>query len=259
MNGVKIKVAKAPETLDGWFCLHSLYRVDWPRWQAMAQDRKELMLAEAEGLMAREQAKEADHLGSSGHYWLLGHKADLMGVHFRPTIEELAAIENAWAKTELGSCLIPAYSYFSVVELSTHTSAPRTEEAAREAEAALRHRLEPDLPQSRYICFYPMSKLRGEQHNWYMLDAAARRDLMRSHGVIGHSYADRVRQIITGSMGLDDWEWGVDLFSDDPLQFKKIIYEMRFDEVSAVYALFGSFFVGMRLAAGDLRQYLAEA
>ncbi len=259
MYGVKFKVTKAPQTLDGWYCLHSLYRIDWPRWQALEAHAREALLAEAEELMAKEQAKQTSHLGSSGHYWVLGHKADLMGIYLRPTLEDLAAVENAWAKSAIGSYLLPVYSYFSVVELSTHTSAPRTEEAMREAEAALRERLEPDLPQSRYVCFYPMSKLRGEERNWYMLESAARRDLMRSHGVIGHSYADRVRQIITGSMGLDDWEWGVDLFSDDPLQFKKIIYEMRFDEVSAVYALFGSFFVGMRLGSGDLRRYLASA
>lgn len=258
MNGVKFKVANAPQTLDGWFCLHSLYRVDWPLWQALADSERDALLAEADALMAGEQAKEADHSGSSGHYWLLGHKADLMGVHFRPSLEGLAAIENAWARSGLGRFLAPAYSFLSVVELSTHTSAPRSEEASREAEAALRGRLEPELPRTGYICFYPMSKLRGEQRNWYMLDAMERRDLMRSHGMIGRGYADRVRQIITGSMGLDDWEWGVDLFSDDPLQFKKIIYEMRFDEVSAIYALFGSFFVGMRLDPGHLRRYLAK-
>ena len=259
MYGVKFKVAKAPETLDGWYCLHSLYRVDWARWQALTGAARTALLAEADEMMAGERSTEERHLGSSGHYWLLGHKADLMGLHLRPTLEELADIESAWARSGIGGFLLPAYSYLSVVELSTHTSSPRGEQAQREAEAALRQRLEPDLPQSRYICFYPMSKLRGEERNWYMLDAAARRDLMRSHGVIGHSYSDRVRQIITGSMGLDDWEWGVDLFSDDPLQFKKIIYEMRFDEVSAVYALFGSFYVGMRLEIGDLRRYLASS
>ena len=84
-----------------------------------------------------------------------------------------------------------------------------------------------------------------------------RRSLMRSHGMIGRSYAGKVKQIITGSIGLDDWEWGVDLFADDPLVFKKLIYEMRFDEVSAVYALFGSFFVGIRTAAAELPKLLA--
>jgi len=259
MYGVTCKVGKAPETLDGWLCLHSLYRVDWPRWQALAPSEREARMGEADALMAQDREIGDGQRGSSGHYWVLGHKADLMGVHFRPKLEELAAVENAWARSAVGSFLLPTYSYLSVVELSTHTAAPRSEEAQREAEAALRERLEPDVPDSRYICFYPMSKLRSERQNWYMLDAAARRDLMRSHGAIGRSYAGRVRQIITGSMGLDDWEWGVDLFADDPLQFKKIIYEMRFDEVSAVYALFGSFFVGTRLEAGDLRRYLAMA
>jgi len=257
MYGVTRELAKAPDTLDGWYALHSLYRVDWPRWLALPDERREAALAQASSRMGEEAALQERHLGDSGHYWVLGHKADLMLIHLRPTLDELADVENAWAHLDLGDFLVPAYSYLSVVELSTHGGAPRGEEAQEQAERALRARLEPDLPASRYACFYPMSKLRGEERTWYMLDAAARRDLMRSHGLIGRGYAGRVQQIITGSMGLDDWEWGVDLFSDDPLQFKKIIYEMRFDEVSAVYALFGSFFVGIRIDPGVLRRYLA--
>ena len=97
-----------------------------------------------------------------------------------------------------------------------------------------------------------MDKRRGETRNWYEVPIQQRQRLMHEHGLIGRKYAGSVRQIISGSIGFDDWEWGVDLFADDPLVFKKLIYEMRFDEASAAYALFGSFFIGLRFRAADL-------
>ncbi len=115
--------------------------------------------------------------------------------------------------------------------------------------AAMASRLYPEIPSGKYICFYPMDRKRAEEKNWYQVPMAERQRMMHEHGMIGRRYADSVRQIITGSIGFDDWEWGVDLFADEPLVFKKLIYEMRFDEVSAVYALFGTFYVGMRLPA----------
>ena len=120
--------------------------------------------------------------------------------------------------------------------------------------AAMAPRLFPEIPQAKHLCFYPMDRKRGEKKNWYEEPMAERQRLMHEHGVVGRRYAGCVKQIITGSIGFDDWEWGVDLFADDPLVFKKLIYEMRFDEVSAVYALFGSFYVGLRVAA----QYLGR-
>jgi chlorite dismutase len=102
-----------------------------------------------------------------------------------------------------------------------------------------------------------MDRKRGEAKNWYQLPMPERQRQMHEHGMIGRRYAGEVKQIISGSIGFDDWEWGVDLFADDPLVFKRLIYEMRFDEVSAVYALFGSFYVGIRCRAGELGVYLA--
>ena len=121
---------------------------------------------------------------------------------------------------------------------------------------AMAPRLHPEIPPAKFICFYPMDRLRGEIKNWYQVPMAERQRMMHEHGLIGRRYADSVKQIISGSIGFDDWEWGVDLFADDPLVFKKLIYEMRFDEVSAVYAQFGTFYVGMRVQAQDLRQLL---
>ena len=97
-----------------------------------------------------------------------------------------------------------------------------------------------------------MNKLRGETKNWYSEPIIERQRMMRDHGMIGRHYAGRVIQIISGSIGFDDWEWGVDLFADDPLVFKKLVYEMRFDEASAVYGLFGTFYVGLRFPAAQL-------
>ena len=121
---------------------------------------------------------------------------------------------------------------------------------------AMRPRLFPKIPETRYVCFYPMDRRRGEEKNWYRLPIEERQRQMEEHGLVGRRYAGKVQQIITGSTGFDDWEWGVDLFADDPLVFKKLIYEMRFDEVSAVYASFGSFYVGVRCPVEKLGELL---
>jgi len=121
--------------------------------------------------------------------------------------------------------------------------------------AAMRVRLFPKIPDSRYLCFYPMDRKRGEDKNWYMLPIEERQRQMEEHGMVGRRYAGKVQQIITGSIGFDDWEWGVDLFAPDPAVFKKLIYEMRFDQVSAEYALFGQFFVGLRCPVEKLGEW----
>src|SRR5207247_2351172 len=97
------------------------------------------------------------------------------------------------------------------------------------------------------VCFYPMNKRRGETVNWYAADFEERRRMMHEHGATGKKYHGKVIQMITGSTGLDDWEWGITLFSEDPLHIKKLVYEMRFDEVSAKYGDFGPFYFGIRL------------
>jgi chlorite dismutase len=124
------------------------------------------------------------------------------------------------------------------------------------ASEAMKLRLFPSVPEAKYLCFYPMDRKRGETANWYTVPFAERQRMMHEHGMIGRRYAEQVKQIISGSIGMDDWEWGVDLFADDPVVFKKLIYEMRFDEVSAVYALFGQFFIGVRLPVEKLGAWL---
>ena len=122
---------------------------------------------------------------------------------------------------------------------------------------AMHDRLYPAMPKQRYVCFYPMSKHRGETHNWYALSMEERRQLLRGHGMVGRKYAGQVTQIISGSVGFDDWEWGVSLFADDPLVFKKLVYEMRFDPASALYGLFGEFYVGIRFQPAELGAILS--
>jgi len=129
------------------------------------------------------------------------------------------------------------------------------DEMARQRERVI-GRLFSEIPRRRHVCFYPMNKRRGEAKNWYTLPFEKRAAMMREHGLIGRAYGTQVTQIISGSIGLDDWEWGVDLFADDPVVFKKLIYEMRFDEASADYAEFGPFFIGLQFSAGNLPAFL---
>jgi chlorite dismutase len=116
----------------------------------------------------------------------------------------------------------------------------------------LQDRLYPNMPDWPVFCFYPMTKRRNPGQNWYSLPIADRKKLMQGHARIGRTFAGRVRQLITGSTGLDDAEWGVSLFANDIFDIKSIVYEMRFDEVSAQYAEFGEFFVGLQLPLDEL-------
>jgi peroxiredoxin len=237
-------MSEAVQTLDGWYCLHDFRTIDWSAWKTLTSDEREAAIREFLSLVEKWQETEDKEEGSHAIYTIVGQKADIMFMILRPTIEELNDIETALNKTKLAECLVPAYSYVSVVELSNYL-ASGNEDPYQIPE--VRRRLYPILPKTKHICFYPMDKRRQGNDNWYMLSMEERRNLMRSHGMIGRKYAGKVTQIITGSVGLDDFEWGVTLFSDDALQFKKLVYEMRFDEVSARYGEFGSFFVGNRL------------
>lgn len=251
----------APETLEGWYALHDIRRIDWTAWKELPAARRESAVAEAATFFAAAERVEDAAEGSSALYSVLGHKGDLLILHFRPTLDALHALEQRLARLALARYLIPASSFVSVVELSQHGAAAREDGGgtpAPEVQAYLERRLKPAVPGMKYVCFYPMNKRRGEHVNWFTLAAAERAELMKAHGSTGRKYAGKVVQVITGAMGLDDWEWGVTLFADDPLQFKKLVYEMRFDEVSAKYAEFGSFFVGKRLEASALPPYLAD-
>jgi len=258
-----------PLTLDGSYILHQMFRIRWAAWRALgASQQKHILTSTASLFTAMAQHKQE----GTGLFSMLGHKGDLMVVHFRKSLERLNDAELTVARSELFEYLDPGTSYLSVIELGLYDAslklyseltakgvAPGTGEWNREVEVELAKqrdaaapRLWPEIPQRRYLCFYPMNKFRGETKNWYSEPIHERHRMMREHGMIGRHYAGRVTQIISGSIGFDDWEWGVDLFADDPLVFKKLVYEMRFDEASAVYGLFGTFFVGLRFPPDQL-------
>jgi peroxiredoxin len=256
----------APVTLEGWFTLHDVWSIDWPRWNALGPDERGAIAAEAGGELA---AMERPADGRSACYSVLSQKGDLLLAHWRRDLETLRTVETSFGRLRLRDFLVPAYSYLAVVELGTyeltHQAAAVLERRGLEKggagwddalEREMRRMAEPrlylDVPDRRYLCFYPMSKRRGEQVNWYDLSGEERGSFMRGHGMIGRKYAGKVVQVIQGSVGLDDWEWGVTLFADDPIVFKKLIYEMRFDPASSRFALFGPFYVGIRMAPADL-------
>ena len=260
-----------PLTLEGLSVLHQMFRFRWPEWRKLGATRQQEIAREAVAALAA-----PEEAGQSAVYSMLGHKGDLMLVHFRDSFDELNAAELQLNRTGLQEYLEPTHSYLSVIELGLYDSsvklfrqlaergmAPFSDEWNRELEEtmerqrqAMRPRLYPKIPDSRYLCFYPMDRKRGEEKNWYTLPIEERQRQMEEHGMVGRRYAGKVQQIITGSIGFDDWEWGVDLFAPDPLVFKKLIYEMRFDQVSAVYAIFGQFFVGVRCPVATLGEWL---
>lgn len=246
----------APHTLEGWFVLHDFRRIDWPRWKHLDPVERVRVAREAAKFFRDSAAVKDAGRGDSALYRVVGHKGDLLILHFRPSLADLNALETGFAATALADYTIPTYSYVSVVELSFYQSGPEGPRPEVAQDPAIRRRLYPQIPGTRHVCFYPMSKKRAGQDNWYMLPFEERGRMMYSHGMVGRKYAGRVTQIVTGSVGLDDWEWGVTLFADDPVDFKRVVYEMRFDEASARYGEFGPFYVGIRTEPEELVAWL---
>jgi hydrogen peroxide-dependent heme synthase len=258
-----------PETLEGWSVLHLLYRVRWNTLRSLPDAERQRMAEEAA------RALTVADSGATAWVQTLGHKADLMIVCFRRSFEELAGAQLTLSRTTLHDHLEATSSYVSVVELGMYEMTakiheqlganfkPGSEEFERAFDAEMEtqrqrvmSRLFLDIPRNRYVCFYPMNKRRGEKQNWYTEPFERRASMMREHGMIGRHYAGKVTQVISGSIGFDDWEWGVDLFADDPLVFKRLIYEMRFDEASAKFAEFGPFYTGLQFAPANLPKML---
>jgi peroxiredoxin len=177
---------------------------------------------------------------------ILGHKADVCVMALAPDVWTLRELQ-----TRLGRAGLEAVdSYVSMTEVSEYASGMPEEH--------LQARLFPSLPPEglRAFCFYPMSKRRGEAHNWYELDYARREELMRGHGKVGREFKGRILQVVTGSTGLDDYEWGVTLFGAHLDDLKECVYTMRFDEASAQFAEFGPFYAGV---VATLDEVLAHA
>jgi len=247
-------VSEAVQTLEGWYALHDFRTINWTSWKYISSEERAFALDELKEFLARCRDTEESKKGSTAFYTIVGQKADFVFMHLRETLEELNELENAFNKLSFAEHTIPTYSYVSIVELSSYMAKPGTDPMQ---DPEILARLKPTLPKSNHICFYPMNKKREGTDNWYMETMERRREMMRSHGMIGRNYAGRVKQIITGSVGLDDWEWGVTLFADDALTFKKLVYEMRFDEASARFGEFGEFYVGNLLDEAKLETLLS--
>jgi hydrogen peroxide-dependent heme synthase len=273
-NAADIDQHSAPLTLEGFSVLHQMFRLRRADWRKLDEAARSSALDEAargfEEMALREDGESAIFAG-------LGHKGDLFVVHFRRSFDDLNGAQTAVARMKLADFLEPTTSYLSVIEIGLYEAsvklyaqlaergiAPHSPEWRQAVNAEvvrqrekIAPRLYPKIPQRRYLCFYPMDKKREGADNWYRLPVADRQRLMYAHGMVGRRFAGEVTQIISGSIGFDDWEWGVDLFADDPLVFKKLVYEMRFDEASAAYAKFGPFYAGIRIAPAGLAKLFA--
>ena len=263
------QIAHPPETLEGWYSLHQIFRFakQKPEASRLARMVKSSAAALGSAPAGRKTKSSAAPVGWSCFVRLIGSTSDLMVIHFRESLDAIGAAQDALSKTEFGKTLQPVYAFLSVTEAGLYHI---TAELARSAEARggkvgdaeyantlasrstaeresqqVKRRLYPELPEKMpYVCFYPMSKRRDASQNWYTLPLDERSRLMQAHGLTGRRYSGKVQQVISGAIGLDAWEWGVTLFAQDPLEFKKLVTDMRFDEVSAKYAEFGDFYVG---------------
>src|SRR3954471_9924259 len=261
-------VAHPPATLEGWYALHQIYTCE------------KVLVDQADTSFA--PPRTADQIAAdlhaaiapSRHGWsmvvrLIGSMADILVIHFRPTLDELGEAQRMLDGLPESAPLNLDYSFLSVTEAglyrlgaklaqeavarggsvgdAAYESALAEQARAERDSEHVRKRLYPSIPADMlYVSFYPMSKRRNEGQNWYTLPLDERSRLMHAHGETGRRYAGKVQQIITGAIGFDAWEWGVTLFARDPLDLKHLVTDMRFDEVSAKYAEFGEFFVGKR-------------
>jgi peroxiredoxin len=262
-----------PQTIEGFYVLHDIYNVDWAALRRLSSKERASVANEAVAWLG---ASDGTGKGDTAAYSIVTQKGDLMFLHYRETPDELSVIEQSLKQIRVSDYLLPAYSYLSVIEVSLYEvmaiamkrlaerginpkssefEQAKDEEIARQR-AHMDGRLYRDVPAQKYVSFYPMNKKRGDQTNWYALPLDERRAMMRGHGTIGHKYHEYVTQVISGSVGLDDWEWGVDLHSDDALIFKKLVYEMRFDPASALYAEFGPFYTGIRRSPAEIGEML---
>jgi hydrogen peroxide-dependent heme synthase len=256
---------------EGWHCLHLFYRIDLAQWQLLSADEQRSGKIALSEIVQEIRATNQTQLLTLS---IVTPKADLAFMLITPDLHGANSFEKRLSLSLGAGVLEPVYSYLSLTEESEYITTPEQygETLGREqnlrigtpefdtamesfAERMAHYRQErvfPTLPDWPVVCFYNMSKRRGEERNWYALPFDERRRLMGGHAKVGREFAGKVKQLITGSTGLDDAEWGVTLFARDTFQIKKIVYEMRFDRVSAEYADFGEFFIGIQLPLDEL-------
>ena len=256
---------------EGWHCLHLFYRIEYGQWQLLSRDEQNAAKTNLSSLVQEVRALESTQLLTLS---MVTPKADLGFMLVTPDLQSANKIEKQLSLSLGADVLTPVYSYLSLTEESEYImteeeyaqtiekeqniklESEKFAEAMKSFRERMKHyrqeRVYPTLPDWPVVCFYNMSKRRGEQRNWYALPYDERRQLMKGHAAVGREFAGKVKQLITGSTGLDDAEWGVTLFARDTFQIKAIVYKMRFDPVSAEYAGFGEFYIGIQLPLDEL-------
>lgn len=253
---------------EGWHVLHLYYHVDYAQWALFSDEEQRHAKTRLTERVHEIRATEDTHLLV---FSVVSPKADLGFMLLTPDLHRANHYEKQLSLSFGPDVLTPAYSYLSMTESSEYTTTREQyakdtliaekgmSEGTEEFQSALKefderiahylnHRLYPVLPDWPVVCFYPMSKRRLAGDNWYSLDFPTRKKLMAGHARTGRTYSGRILQLITGSTGLDEHEWGVTLLAKDTIDIKSIVYEMRFDEVSARYGEFGDFYIGLQLS-----------
>ncbi len=253
----------------GWHCVHLFYTIEHGQWNLLGREDQNTAKTNLSKIVQEVRAMDSTQLLTMS---VVTPKADLGFMLITPDLQNANKIEKQLSLGLGPDMLTPVYSYLSLTEESEYittdeeyaaTLEPEIRNDPAKLEAALntfrdrmkhyrQERVYPTLPDWPVVCFYNMSKRRGEERNWYALPFDERRKLMKGHANVGRQYSGKVKQLITGSTGLDDAEWGVTLFARDTFQIKSIVYEMRFDPVSAEYADFGEFFIGIQLPLDEL-------
>jgi chlorite dismutase len=259
--------ALVPE--EGWHCLHLFYRIEYGQWQLLNREEQNAAKTNLSSLVQEVRAMESTQLLTLS---MVSPKADLGFMLITPDLHTANKVEKRLSLALGADVLTLVYSYLSLTEESEYVTnedeyvqalepsvrndSAKLAEALNSFHERMKHyrqeRVYPTLPDWPIVCFYNMSKRRAEQRNWYALPYDERRKLMKGHATVGREFAGKVKQLITGSTGLDDAEWGVTLFARDTFQIKAIVYKMRFDPVSAEYADFGEFYIGIQLPLDEL-------
>lgn len=255
---------------EGWNVLHLFYRVDHGAWSLLSNEEQIAAKTRLSELVQEIRATEACQLLT---FAMVSAKADIGFMLLAADLHTANAFEKRLSLSLGPDILTPTFTYYSMTERSEYTTSEEEYAASlvKEGVAAgtpeheqkltefrtrmtkyLKDRLYPVLPPWEVMCFYPMSKRREQVGNWYALPYDERKKLMGGHAKTGRAWHGKILQLITGSTGLDDWEWGVTLLAHDPKDIKGIVYEMRFDEVSALYAEFGEFYIGLQVPLDEL-------
>jgi len=256
---------------EGWHVIHLFYHLEQAQWALCTDEEKLEAKTNLAELVQEIRSTESTQLLT---FSIVSPKADMGFMLLTDDLHKANRFEKQLGRALGPDVLTPVYSYLSMTELSEYTTTEEqyaadltTDEGIASGTPEMETKLEdfrkrmkkynsdrlyPNMPDWPVFCFYPMSKRRNEGQNWYHLDYETRRKLMAGHAKVGRTFAGRVRQLITGSTGLDEWEWGVTLFSHNTQDIKEIVYVMRFDEVSALYAEFGDFYIGLQLPLDEL-------